>query len=138
MSAPSLVRPRRGVGIVAFIASVSALILGAAGIWASGFALGRLVRFTDYPDLVRETEAQLWDTLSRAVVAVVILVAAWIVHALIALWGLIQGIVATAVNRGRGWGIAAIVIASIGWMILLAFMPDALLAGLIGNVPFVG
>ena len=87
---------------------------------------------------MHETEAQLWDTLSRAVVAVVILVAAWIVHALIALWGLVQGIVATAVNRGRAWGIAAIVIASIGWMILLAFMPEALLAGLIGNVPFVG
>jgi len=138
VSVPPLVKPRRGIGIVAFIASVSALLLGAAGIWAAGFALGRLVRITDYPDLVQETEAQLWDTLSRAVVAVVILVAAWIVHALVALWGLVQGIVATAANRGRGWGIAAIVIASIGWMILLAFMPEALLAGLIGNVPIFG
>lgn len=117
---------------------MSALLLGAIGIWAAGFALGRLVRISDYPDLVQETSTQLWDTLGRAVVAVVILVGAWLVHALIAVWGLVQGIVAAAVNRGRAWGIAAIVIASIGWMILLAFMPEALLAGLLGNVPFFG
>ena len=136
--APVRSRRRAGLGLVAFIASAAALVIGMAGIWLAGFFVGRVVRLVDYPDLIQETEAQLWDTLSRAVVAVVILVAAWIVHALIALWGLVQGIVATAVNRGRAWGIAAIVIASIGWMILLAFMPEALLAGLIGNVPFVG
>ncbi|MGO1235694.1 MAG: hypothetical protein ACTIJN_11375 [Microbacterium gubbeenense] len=138
MSVPTSPRPRRGLGLVAFIASVSALLLGAIGIWAAGFALGRLVRISDYPDLVQETSTQLWDTLGRAVIAVVILVAAWLVHALIAVWSLVQGIVATAVNRGRAWGIAAIVTASIGWMILLAFMPEALLAGLLGNLPFFG
>ncbi|MGO1257175.1 MAG: hypothetical protein ACTHY8_05695 [Microbacterium gubbeenense] len=138
MSVPTRPRPRRALGIVAFIASVSALLLGAIGIWAAGFALGRLVRISDYPDLVQETSTQLWDTLGRAVIAVVILVAAWLVHALIAVWSLVQGIVATAVNRGRAWGIAAIVTASIGWMILLAFMPEALLAGLLGNLPFFG
>jgi len=138
VSVPTSPRPRRGLGLVAFIASVSALLLGAIGIWAAGFALGRLVRISDYPDLVQETSTQLWDTLGRAVIAVVILVAAWLVHALIAVWSLVQGIVATAVNRGRAWGIAAIVTASIGWMILLAFMPEALLAGLLGNLPFFG
>ncbi|MGO2792658.1 hypothetical protein [Microbacterium gubbeenense] len=138
MSVPTSPRPRRGLGLVAFIASVSALLLGAIGIWAAGFALGRLVRISDYPDLVQETSTQLWDTLGRAVIAVVILVAAWLVHALIAVWSLVQGIVATAVNRGRAWGIAAIVTASIGWMILLTFMPEALLAGLLGNLPFFG
>lgn len=135
---PLPVRRRRGLGVVAFIASAAATILGAAGIVLAAISVRRVLRFTDYPDLVQDTEAQMWDTLERAIGAVVILVIAWIVHALIALWGLIQGIVATALGRGRGWGIAAIIIASTSWMFLVWLMQEALVIGLLGIVPFVG
>lgn len=134
--APVRSRRRAGLGLVAFIASAAALVIGMAGIWLAGFFVGRVVRLVDYPDLIQETEAQLWDTLERAIGAVIVLVVAWVLHALVALWGLIQGIVATSLGRGRGWGIAAIVLASSGWMLLLAFTQHALLAGLVGLMPF--
>jgi hypothetical protein len=41
-------------------------------------------------------------------------------------------------NRGRVWGIIAIVLALLGWTALAWFTQDALLAGLMGNVPFMG
>lgn len=139
---------RRGLGIVAFIASAAALVLGAVGIWLAGFSLGRLVRLTDYPDLLEnvgdvdallgDAQDQLWESLGRAGIALGILVLAWVVHALVALWGLVQGIVATALDRGRMWGVIAIVVAGTGWILLAAFMQEALLSGLIGNIPFFG
>ncbi len=33
---------------------------------------------------------------------------------ILGIWALVQGIIATVKNRGRGWGIAALVIALIG------------------------
>lgn len=138
LPAPVPAPPRRALGIVAFIASTGSIVLGAVGIWAAGFALGRVLRFTDYPDLIQETEAQLWDSLGRAGIALAILVVAWLVHAAVATWGLVQGIVATALGRGRPWGIAAIAIACTGWILLVSFMQEALLSGLLGIIPFVG
>jgi hypothetical protein len=129
--------PRPGVGIVAFIASAAAFVLGGVGIWLSGFMIGRLVRLTEIPELTMGLqdegwvllEDQLWQVIDRAVGAFVVMLAAW---------GLIQGIVATAMNRGRVWGIIAIVLALLGWTALAWFTQDALLAGLMGNVPFMG
>ncbi|WP_156762095.1 hypothetical protein [Microbacterium karelineae] len=147
-AAPRPVRRRRGLGIVAFIAAVAAVAIGAVGIWLAGFSLGRLVRLTDYPDLLRnvddvdallgDAQDQLWESLGRAGLALGILVIAWLAHALVALWGLVQGIVATALDRGRMWGVIAIVVACTGWIVLAVFMQEALLAGLLGNIPFFG
>jgi len=138
--------PRPAVGIVAFIASAAAFVLGGAGIWLSGFMIGRLVRLTEIPELTMglqdegwaPLQDQMWEVVDRAVGAFVVLVIAWILHMLLAAWGLIQGIVATAMNRGRIWGIIAIVLALLGWTVLAWFTQDALLAGLMGNVPFLG
>ncbi|WP_188699350.1 hypothetical protein [Microbacterium nanhaiense] len=141
-----VVAPRPGIGIVAFIASAAAVVLGGVGIWVAGFMLGRLVRLTEIPELalgLQEEgwvllEGQFWEVIERAVGAFVVLVVAWIVHMALAAWGLVQGIVATAMGRGRAWGIAAIVLALFGWLALAWFTQDALLAGLVGNVPFMG
>jgi hypothetical protein len=138
--------PRPGVGIVAFIASAAAFVLGGVGIWLSGFMIGRLVRLTEIPELTMGLqdegwvllEDQLWQVIDRAVGAFVVLLIAWILHMMLAAWGLIQGIVATAMSRGRVWGIIAIVLALLGWTALAWFTQDALLAGLMGNVPFMG
>ncbi|WP_110588617.1 hypothetical protein [Microbacterium suaedae] len=148
-ASPAAPRPRRRtLGIVAFVAAAAAVAIGAVGIWLAGFSLGRILRLSDYPDLIANAtdpdallevaQGQLWESLGRAGIALGILVIAWILHALVALWGLVQGIVATSLDRGRLWGVLAIVIASTGWIVLAAFMQEALLAGLLGLVPFVG
>lgn len=125
------------LGIVALCASVLAVLVGAVGIWLSGRALGRILRIVDYADLVIATEAQLWESLERALGALIILVIAWVAHALVACWGLVQGIVATALGRGRGWAIAAIAVALTGWILLFAVTQEALISGALGIVPFV-
>ena len=139
--------PRRAtVGIVAFIVSAAAFVLGGAGIWVSGFMIGRLVRLAEIPELamglqedaVALLQDELWTLLDRAIGVLVVLSIAWILHMILAAWGLIQGIVATATGRGRIWGIIAILLALFGWTALVWFTQDALLTGLMGNVPFLG
>lgn len=138
--------PRATSGIIAFIVSAAALILGAIGIWLSGYMIGKLVRLTEIPELSMALyeegwillQDQFWLVIDRAVGALVVLIVAWILHMVLATWGLIQGIVATAMNRGRVWGVVAILLALFGWTVLAWFTQDALLAGLMGNIPFVG
>ena len=50
-----------------------------------------------------------------------LVVSAFLVWGVLALWGFIQGIIAAVKYRGRGWGIAAIVLAVIGGGIVFAF-----------------
>ncbi|WP_051171930.1 hypothetical protein [Microbacterium indicum] len=129
---------RRGLGVVAFVAAVAAVVLAGAVVWFAGFSLGRILRVTDYLDIVDDAEAQMWESLGRAGWALAILVAGWLLHALLALWALVQGIVATALGRGRGLGIAAIAIACLGWVPLGWWTQESLIAGALGIIPFLG
>lgn len=60
--------------------------------------------------------------------------AAFAVWGVLALWGLIQGIIAAVKNRGRGWAIAAIVIAVLGVGAVAIFYGIGVAAGV---APFV-
>lgn len=134
------------IGIVAFIASVSAFVIGGVGIWLSGFMIGRLVRATEIPEIVSGLQDDAWvlaqeqalQAIDRSIGAFVVLITAWVLHMALAAWGLIQGIVATAMNRGRAWGIIAIVIALLSWTVLAWFTQEAILSGIMGNIPFMG
>ncbi|NHI17360.1 hypothetical protein [Microbacterium excoecariae] len=137
MTTPPPPRPR-ALGVVAFAGAVASLVLGAAAITLAGWSISRALRFTDYPDLVQDTQAQLWESAGSLALSAAWLGAAWILHALIAAWALVQGIVAVAVGRGRAWGAAAIVVAAIAWLPLTWVTQEAVLAGLLGLVPFFG
>ncbi len=126
------------MGLVAFIASIASLVLGGIAIWVAGLSIARALRLTDYPDLIRETEAQVWESVWSVAFSGIWLLAAWLIHALLALWALVQGIVAVAIDRGRLWGAIAIGIACIAWMPLTWVTQEALVAGLLGLVPFFG
>ena len=49
-----------------------------------------------------------------AVAVAVLSVVAFLVYGVFGLWGFVQGIIAAGKNRGRGWGIGAIVLAVLG------------------------
>lgn len=132
------VRPRRGVGVVAFIAAMLSLVIGGIAIAVAGYSIAFALRLSDYPGLVLDFEAQFWRTLSSAMWSVVWLLAAWIIHALLALWALIQGTVAAAIGRGRVWGVIAIVVSLTAWVPLAALTQAAVLGGISGLVPFIG
>ncbi|MTE22834.1 hypothetical protein [Microbacterium sp. ZXX196] len=137
MTTPPPPRPR-ALGVVAFAGAVASLVLGAAAIMLAGWSISRALHFTDYPDLVQDTEAQLWESAGSLAFSAAWLAAAWILHALLAAWALVQGIVAVAVGRGRAWGVAAIVIAALAWLPLTWVAQEAVLAGFLGLVPFFG
>lgn len=122
--APKQPRPRGkpAVGIIAFAAAVVGVIGGAVLVGISSWMLGDVTG--QYappsgqmdPDNVAIPQEVLEGTM---VPAFVMGAAGWIVYGLLGLWGLIQGIVAAVTNRGRAWGITAIVVAACGWVVLL-------------------
>lgn len=138
LPAPRRPRGRPALGIVALVASCAALVLGGVGVWFAGFSIGRSLRFSDVPDLIDDPTAQMWESLGRVGIAAVILLIAWVVHAGLAVWGLVQGIVAAVTNRGRVFGGVAIGIAAVGWLLLWGLTQEAIVSGLLGIIPFVG
>lgn len=137
-TSPSAAARRRGVGLVAFIASIASFVLGGIAIWVAGMSIARALRLTDYPNLIQDTEAQVWESVWSVAFSGIWLLLAWLLHALLALWALVQGIVAVALDRGRLWGAIAIAVACLAWMPLTWLTQEAIVAGLLGLVPFVG
>lgn len=113
-------------------------MLGGIGVWFAGFSIGRSLRFSDVPDLIDDPTSQMWESLGRVGAAAAILLIAWVVHAGLAVWGLVQGIVAAVTNRGRVVGGVAIGIAAAGWILLWGLTQEAIVSGLLGIIPFVG
>lgn len=114
-----------GLGVVAFalavIAAFGATIVGSIAGYSIGLGTGR--------DLVLNPAGIDFDW------SILTPVRGWVLMGELAFWGgttigiwaLVQGIIAIVANRGRGWGIAAVVIAVIG-PIAFAIGVQALLA----------
>lgn len=96
------------LGIIAAAAAIVGTLIGTIITAIGGAAMGSsLSGMYDY-------DAYSGQIPDAALGGILGIFAGFAVYGILALWGLIQGIVATVLNRGRGWGIAAIVISVLG------------------------
>ena len=111
-------KKKKTVGVIAFLAAVAALVIGAVGGYVLGTALGDSQLLRDYaqnagsgnPADAQELQRQLMQdpaTRSRLVTGSVLM----IVGSVFGLWAIVQGIVAIVAKRGRLWGVLAIILA---------------------------
>lgn len=120
----------RALGVVALVlslaATVGASIVLAVALAAIGAGVGpRLQSVSPGAGLEILTPVRDWVLVAE--------IAGWTGTAL-GVWALVQGIVATARNRGRGAGIAAIVIAALGPIVAAAAAFAGAVAGIAGSV----
>lgn len=130
-------RPKNSnrLGLIAFVVSLLAIVIGSILASIGGMQSGSLAQYADYSGGTATIDAgTLPDSASQtAIAAGVLTVSGFLVWGVLALWGFIQGIIAAVKNRGRGWGIAAIVLSVIGGGIVFAFF---VLAGTIAAAPY--
>jgi len=120
------------LGIIAFAAALAGALIGSILAFLAGMQFGGLGAYLDISSDGTATftgssvppEAE-----QIAVTATVLSIAAYAVWGILALWGFIQGIIAAVKNRGRVWGIVAIVIAVIGVGAVSIFYGVGLAAG---------
>lgn len=129
LQAPPSPKPSRGLGTVALIlslvAAIGASMMLAVALSVIGAELGpALAIATPSTGLEILTPVRDWVLVAE--------IAVWGGTAL-GIWALVQGIVAVAKRRGRGAGIAAIVIAALGPVITLGAGFLGALAGVTGS-----
>ncbi|QEW03664.1 hypothetical protein [Microbacterium lushaniae] len=100
------------LGIIAFAASLAGAIIGSIIAFIAGMQIGGLGAYVDSNGNVSGAVPP--EAEQIAVTAGLLSIVAFLVWGILALWGFIQGIVAAVKNRGRVWGIVAIVLAVIG------------------------
>lgn len=116
---PGIEPPR----LIAFVASLLAVVIGSILAFFGGIQSGSLAQFAGAIDSNGNVESGALPASANqiALAAGALSVAAFLVWGAFALWGLIQGIIAGVKNRGRGWGIAAIVLSVVGGGIVFVF-----------------
>ncbi|WP_314456540.1 hypothetical protein [uncultured Microbacterium sp.] len=123
-AAPAYAPEHRGpvskkLGIIAFVVSVLAVVVGAILAFVAGVQTGGLGQYVDSSTGQVDPESLPPGAEQSAIAVAALSVAAFVVYGILGLWGFIQGIIAAVKNRGRGWGIAAIVIAVLGGIIVI-------------------
>jgi hypothetical protein len=116
------------LGIIAFVAALAGVIIGSILVFVGGQAIGSVVQYTGTSGTVDPSTVPAAGQ-DAATSGGGLTVAGFLVFGVLALWGFIQGIVATVKKRGRGWGIAAIILAVIGGGIVAALWFAGLAAG---------
>ncbi|MDI9889877.1 hypothetical protein [Microbacterium sp. IEGM 1404] len=99
------------------------MVIGSILAFFGGIQSGSLAQFAGAIDSNGNVESGALPASANqiALAAGALSVAAFLVWGAFALWGLIQGIIAGVKNRGRGWGIAAIVLSVVGGGIVFVF-----------------
>jgi hypothetical protein len=125
------------LGIVAFAVALLGAIAGSVLAYLGGVQLGSLVQ---YAEVTGGTTSLDSDTLpaagqQAAVAGAGLAFAGFAVWGVLALWGFIQGIIATVKNRGRVWGILAIVVAVLGVVAVLVMITVGTATGAAPYVP---
>jgi hypothetical protein len=124
------------LGIIAFVAALAAAVIGSVIAFIAGMQGGSLAQYADVTGgSTVDADSLPPEGQQLAISAGVLAFVAFAVWGILALWGLIQGIVAAVKNRGRGWGIAAIVIAVLGVGAVAIFYGVGVAAGI---APYVG
>ncbi|WP_105565506.1 hypothetical protein [Microbacterium halophytorum] len=121
------------LGIVAAIAAIVGVIAGCIIVGASASALGQYIGDATMNGMSDSYEYDEYATFDDTAFLPYLggVFAGFAVYGILALWGLIQGIFATVLNRGRAWGITAIVVSVVG------FVPVMITYGItfIGSIP---
>lgn len=111
-------RKKKTVGVVAFVLGLASLVLGVVGGYLMGTALassnviGEIARNGSNGSVEQQQQLQqqlMNDPAVMGQLGIGAVVAG--IAAILGLWALVQGIIAAVVNRGRGWGVFAIVLA---------------------------
>jgi hypothetical protein len=134
---PANPRPKgpRTLGLVAFIVAVIAVLAGTLITYAAMYSVGGIGHYVDIAQLVKtgkSIDASSAPAGARRIVAAandwaLIGFAAW---AILGVWAVIQGIVAIVRRRGRAWGVAAVIIAPVGYVIVQVGYYFGIAAGL--------
>ncbi|MGZ8804266.1 MAG: hypothetical protein ACXWZG_03060 [Microbacterium sp.] len=125
--APVAARGGSALGVVAFalavLAAFGATIVGSIAAYSIGLGTGQ--------EIMLDPAAADFDWSILAPVRGWVLMAelAFWAGTVLGIWALVQGIIATVKNRGRGWGIAALVIALFGPVAFALGFQAFLLAG---------
>lgn len=123
-------RPERGgptLGIVALVLSLVATVGAAIAVAAAGFGIGL---GSGRELALRPIDADFdWSILSPVRDQVLLGEIAFWLGTVIGVWALVQGIIAIVRNRGRGAGIAAVVIAALGPIVFFVVLQGFLAAG---------
>ena len=117
------------LGLIAFIASLIAVVGGSILAYIAGLQSGTVAQYADSSGQI-DPETLPPGAEQSAVLFGVLTVAAFAVYGVFGLWGFIQGIVAAVKNRGRGWAIAAIVLAVLGGVVVSVALGLGAAAGL--------
>ena len=111
-------KKKKTVGVIAFLAAVVALVIGAVGGYLLGTALSNSQVLQDYaqnggsgnPADTQELQRQLMqdpESMAGLGTGSVLM----LVGSVFGLWAIVQGIVAIVAKRGRLWGVLAIILA---------------------------
>lgn len=128
--APEKTKNPKTLGLVAFIVALIAVIVGSVLTYLGGLQLGPIAQYADTTTGTVDAADIPADAQQAALAGGALVVAGFVAMAVLALWALIQGIIAAAKNRGRGWGIAAIVIAVLSAIPVSIFLGVGTAAGL--------
>jgi hypothetical protein len=119
-----------GLGIVAFVAALAGAVIGSVLAYFAGLQLGPLAAYSDGTTTTIDPSDLTPEVQQAAATGGILAAVAFIVMFVLALWGFIQGIVAAVRNRGRAWGIVAIVLAVIAWLPVVILLGVGTAAGL--------
>ena len=109
-------RKKKTVGVVAFVLGLASLVIGVIGGYVMGSALANSSALSDLvptdgstPDQGQLQQQLMNDPNVVSQIGVGGVIAG--IAAILGLWALVQGIIAIATKRGRGWGVFAIILA---------------------------
>ncbi len=117
------------LGIIAFIASLLAVVVGAILAFVAGLQTAGIAQYVDTSTGQVDPNTLPPGAEQTAIAVAALSVAAFVVYGILGLWGFIQGIIAAVKNRGRGWGIAAIIIAVLGGIVVVTALGVGAAAG---------
>lgn len=125
----------RKLGVIAFVVALAGIVLGSILAFIGGIQSGSLAQYASMADGTTTIDPNTLPPGAEqiGIAAGLFSVAGFLVWGVLALWGFIQGIVAAVKNRGRGWGIAAIILAVLGGIVV--FVSLGIGAG-IGAAPY--
>jgi hypothetical protein len=119
-----------GLGIVAFVAALAGAIVGGVLAYIAGLQLGPLATLSSNGQTTVDPSDLTPEMQQAAATGGLLAVVAFVAMFVLALWGFIQGIVAAVRNRGRAWGIVAIVVAVLAWLPVVIMLGVGTAAGL--------
>lgn len=105
------------LGMVAFYASLAGLVFGAVILYFAGHSLGEICTIIECTDSSALDETLIMNNSAAAAIlgkSSMLMLLGFFIWGALSLWGLIQGIIAMVKKRGRGWGLAALLIAVLG------------------------